>query len=28
PYAIDKYYGERTTLNYCSLYNIPTAVVK
>lgn len=28
PYAIDKYYGERTTLNYCSLYNIPTSVVK
>ena len=28
PYAIDKYYGERMTLNYCSLYNIPTAVVK
>ncbi|WP_210144060.1 NAD-dependent epimerase/dehydratase family protein [Staphylococcus sp. GDX8P47P] len=28
PYAIDKYYGERTTLNYYNLYNIPTVALR
>ncbi|MBO1200001.1 NAD-dependent epimerase/dehydratase family protein [Staphylococcus simiae] len=28
PYAIDKYHGERTTLNYYNLYDIPTVVLR
>ncbi|WP_025907127.1 GDP-mannose 4,6-dehydratase [Mammaliicoccus sciuri] len=28
PYANDKYFGERTTVNYYNLYNIPTVVTR
>ncbi|WP_145407831.1 NAD-dependent epimerase/dehydratase family protein, partial [Staphylococcus aureus] len=28
PYPIHKYYPQPTTLNYCSLYNIPTPLLK
>ena len=28
PYAIDKYFGERTTVNYFNLYNIPTVATR
>ncbi|MHB7917071.1 NAD-dependent epimerase/dehydratase family protein [Staphylococcus borealis] len=28
PYAIDKYHGERTTINYYNLYSVPTVALR